>query len=611
MSNKIAAMAIALSLSAIPPARGQCNIYRQNVPDFDQIRAALPNSGNMYCVPTSATNWMAYISNNGLPAVLGGPFNWQSASVYDYVTTHIDYLGDEMKTSATGGTGGGDARDGLSDVLWDRAPFVFTVNTWYGYVRIPDLYDLMADNRLTMLCYGYYKPDANGRYARDGGHCISLTGLENACGSNPVVRFRDPADDSTDTSQSTFTSRVSNAELRTLPTSSGNITRWRLSSLSPSSTTLRCIDRHVTIRTRFAIWASAVNGSFIRQDLINSIHAQGGTLSTFTTGNNLPVNEGVLSPDGLHIYYTTASEAVFDPIIPLYRQRLATGQAQRLATLDSHTPMVFDRFGALYFYRFGRIRKYDLSSGNLVEVASFQPALGTFPEAMAWDDARDQLVVLLQGSGNRTMQLLSRTLAGLGSYPLPTSATTSGQLRFDIIPSGGFVVGSTASGVLHNIRFNNILPRLDLTQSFSAAGATGVRAIQISEQGYLCAMTSAGVREFERNGTTGQWQSVAAPRFGTLPASPIMVLSRGRTNFDPLIHNTPEWNDVLVPEPTPVPIRDCPADQNLDGAHSVGDLFLFLQRYFGGERTGDFNESGVISVQDIFDFLAAYFAGCA
>lgn len=84
-----------------------------------------------------------------------------------------------------------------------------------------------------------------------------------------------------------------------------------------------------------------------------------------------------------------------------------------------------------------------------------------------------------------------------------------------------------------------------------------------------------------------------------------MVLSRGRTNFDRLIHNTPEWNDVLVPEPTPVPIRNCPADQNRDGAHSVGDLLLFLQQYFGRARTGDFNESGVISVQNIFDVLAA------
>lgn len=52
----------------------------------------------------------------------------------------------------------------------------------------------------------------------------------------------------------------------------------------------------------------------------------------------------------------------------------------------------------------------------------------------------------------------------------------------------------------------------------------------------------------------------------------------------------------------------CRADLDGDRIAGIGDLFIFLNRWFAGN--GDFNGDGINSVQDVFDFLNAWFAGC-
>jgi hypothetical protein len=53
----------------------------------------------------------------------------------------------------------------------------------------------------------------------------------------------------------------------------------------------------------------------------------------------------------------------------------------------------------------------------------------------------------------------------------------------------------------------------------------------------------------------------------------------------------------------------CPADFNADGTLAVQDIFDYLNAWFGGSPTADFNGGG-LSVQDIFDYLNAWFTGC-
>src|SRR5688500_13820307 len=73
------------------------SFHMSHVPDFDQRRAAgsgivgLPADGGMYCVPTSAVNWMAYLANHGFPAFDPGAGNWEvsppaNTAAYNHVT---------------------------------------------------------------------------------------------------------------------------------------------------------------------------------------------------------------------------------------------------------------------------------------------------------------------------------------------------------------------------------------------------------------------------------------------------------------------------------------------------------------------------------------------
>ncbi len=53
----------------------------------------------------------------------------------------------------------------------------------------------------------------------------------------------------------------------------------------------------------------------------------------------------------------------------------------------------------------------------------------------------------------------------------------------------------------------------------------------------------------------------------------------------------------------------CPTDFNKSHSLEVQDIFDFLNAWFAGNPSADFNGGG-LSVQDIFDYLNAWFAGC-
>ena len=81
------------------------SFHRYDVPDLDQYRSSsadstipgLPNNGAMYCVPTSAVNWMAYIANHGYPFIIPGPGHWNVSpplylNEYNYITSIIEQM---------------------------------------------------------------------------------------------------------------------------------------------------------------------------------------------------------------------------------------------------------------------------------------------------------------------------------------------------------------------------------------------------------------------------------------------------------------------------------------------------------------------------------------
>jgi hypothetical protein len=108
-----------------------------NMPDFDQRRSpkvgtpGLPGGGNMYCVPSSTLNMLAYVAKHGYPAVPPGNLIWQLPLTYNTATAELDDLGDLMGTTVLGGTNAEGAFDGTTDYLGGHTGII-TVQTYYG-----------------------------------------------------------------------------------------------------------------------------------------------------------------------------------------------------------------------------------------------------------------------------------------------------------------------------------------------------------------------------------------------------------------------------------------------------------------------------------------------
>jgi hypothetical protein len=78
-------------------------------------------------------------------------------------------------------------------------------------------------------------------------------------------------------------------------------------------------------------------------------------------------------------------------------------------------------------------------------------------------------------------------------------------------------------------------------------------------------------------------------------------------NGDEGMYDVVVTGDCQTVASSPINLEICEGD--FDGSHfrTPGDLFLFLELYFSGDRRADLNEANGLSVQDIFDFLAAFF----
>ena len=92
------------------------------VPDLDQVRTDLANDGRQYCVPTTAINWLGYLTNHGASALATGPANWEAQGNYDLASFLIASMGSPtyMDTDAFGaGTTVADSVYGLTTWLGD------------------------------------------------------------------------------------------------------------------------------------------------------------------------------------------------------------------------------------------------------------------------------------------------------------------------------------------------------------------------------------------------------------------------------------------------------------------------------------------------------------
>jgi hypothetical protein len=149
------------------------------VPDLDQQWSALPNTGKMYCQPTAAMNWMMYLAQNSYPS---------ADSPSDPIPGRLQLMADYMDTDPDCGTDYDDAVEGIADWLDDRnIPLVVAGLDFNEDVPVlfDDLDNTVRFGGLVNLRIGYYDPVDDG-FERDGGHAVTLTGLDEAAGQRAL-----------------------------------------------------------------------------------------------------------------------------------------------------------------------------------------------------------------------------------------------------------------------------------------------------------------------------------------------------------------------------------------------------------------------------------------
>jgi hypothetical protein len=149
--------------------------------------------------------------------------------------------------------------------------------------------------------------------------------------------------------------------------------------------------------------------------------------------------------------------------------------------------------------------------------------------------------------------------------------------------------------------------------------ATGVAVVaHVVSSGRRCPGATVALTADTIGGTSFQWRRngvpmVDGPGFGNTTYAGTSTQTLTVTNVSPVDGAAEITVRVanacgMVTGAPPIHLV-CSGDFNCSGTLSVQDIFDFLNAWFAGNPTADFN-SGGLAVQDIFDFLNAWFAGC-
>lgn len=530
------------------------------VPDIDQKRdvgangiLGLPNKGKMYCVPTSAMNWIAYIANHGYPFIQPGSANWQVSppnflATYNKMTTSLLVLGALMGTDPAKGTGGGNAQFATQAWLDSYLPGFFAVSLDYAQGSYAPTFQNMSflgmAGALVMPTIGWYtNPDYPGIiHVRNGGHVVSLAGAKISgfpVPADQTMQIRDPAapSDGMLTTQSTFSTESYKVK-RELAwygyTDSSNVVHISLREqdkvLSYGSGYL---DGLMAIWPKFGLLP--YDTSIVLNFPVKLQDVEKPALQVFPSATGGKILDMALNPIRTqHPYLIDGSNAVwlFDAV---------TGQSTRLASLERPRRLVLG----------GReLRPYVLLENAVVCLAGDGSVRKRLPlpaplDAIAFDDRANRLLGVSRAANK--LFVFDAELRGATGVSLPTrllERTDGGRLALAVNPVDGslFVLGAKLCRVRTGERGvvtvePVVLPGVTRTPLGLFVDERG--SLFISDGGKLAVFDARGQR-LERSPFAGQ------------PATGIIQILRPFSNFDPVAMNGPSYRNV-APDDLPRP----------------------------------------------------------
>jgi len=402
-----------------------------DMPDIDQERIAgydgagnyhvgLPNSGIMYCGPTSAMDALAFIADHGASSLQPGSHAWDAAGNYETMTSKLNEMGGYMSIDSKRGVTQGGFEAGLT-----------TWNTKYGYKghtfgfvsEFPsDANDWQTPNlgiatlaeafgNPVVVRIGYYKSVSYtsggttvSALQRTGGHYVAMTGFD-----NQGLNFMDPADEAGAVTQSTYTNRTQAVSPTTAVflNQSGNPLRSDLQTetylhMPGYAGGSAYVEGYTVLQPSFQLTA--------KRNILQIFRA-GALVTKIKLPVAATVSDAQLSPAGDSAYYALNNSRT------IYKINLSTGAKTLLAKVAAPvTSLAVSTTGDRVFAAAGK-------TVNAVSNTGTQIAKTTLPStvaAVAFDPVRGQVDAVTPQS--KAVSVLNTTLKPQGSVSLPASA---------------------------------------------------------------------------------------------------------------------------------------------------------------------------------------------
>ncbi len=610
-----------LSLTLSAAAFAQCNVHRYGVPDFDQRRWGLhANNGAMHCVPTSSLNWMGYLSNHGFPAAMGyNASNWANNSHHPHVTNRLDVMGDLSitNTTPTSGTTGGNGVKGINDYLDQYNVNLNAVVSYKGakgsWAPSPKLmYNLMKAGCLVNFCYGRYDWEACG-WVRTGGHCMTLVGVDYACGSYPVLKFHNP---NTDPSiESIWTQSVPQTETWTVEKlnsvyACNTRDQWQK---YPSSGQIarKFIDGVITIVPMFGCALPPVRANGIQLHrlsfLTNERHQEEETI---LTPDNAPVITAFPFAGDPGAFVITRGSDIDHPSL-LYFYDMVERTWTRLEEFESNpVGAIQDRFGNIYINFGNSVQKYHVGDREVLPIASVTPV---YPiSAMTLNDATDELHLL----SSTESRILTFPLGDLSRTPFDRRLPTSVDLRGDALLSYNpelqrIFLSSTEASSIWGLTPNIATPIWDIADAMAVPdGAQDLLSMQFTDRGVFALHSRNGYDEYEREALSGRLVPTTTPLFRGRQISGFLNILRSQHDFDARTATPDQWLNLENPDVDADSQIECRADFNFDGVVDFFDYLDFVDAFAEDNMNADFNYDGIVDFFDYLDFVDAFSEGC-
>ncbi len=594
----------------------------RHMPDLDQRRLLLPGQGAMYCVPTGTMNLLAYAADHGFASLSPGDRNWQLAENYNDMTNFIYDLGEIMDTDEVNGTG---SPYGATYVwmLLNQAPLVVThyhkTDSWIP--KIQNLVKTAVQNQsVVAFAYGRYRllselPGFITVGNRASGHMVTLSEAQRF-GSDIRIGVRDPADEAQNglylLTQSPFMTRVfNNVQERLVFFDDGTFATSTLLQFPISGTNVAIIDSYLAIRPMQG-YGWSPGGIIIVPAFAGFLGGAGGSNPepqniTFEAQSLLV--DAILAPEGDASYVLLgAADGVQETLACVDH---TDGTLKTINNYAGASQLVSGRNRELYIMQPEIISCVDVDGVEPAEISSaFVPVP---PRGMAYNDATDQLLVLLPLT-NQIALYRQGLPDGVGPtmVNIPMNIPMEGDGSIAVNPADGLIAFATqTSHSIYTVNLNG--PAGVHVEEIALPEITEPTGLSFSDQGDLFAKTADGVVQLRRNPLNGQWQLVEEPLFGDLAMQlNDFQVTCSRTNYDPIIHSGPGYNNFEPSEndelfSADTFVLDCNADLNGDGVVNGADLAALLAAWGSCDIClADVNGDRVINGTDLANLLSAF-----